>query len=596
MVPISPASVRVRVWIVIAAIAAVLATIAIVWFSQDHPTVGSGDVGPNQRSVIESADGRMTVIIDPGTVAGNGILSISPVADADDRRGWTVKLDGTELTGEAELRFHGTRLDKGEPLPLVSWAEPGSDAAGIASKMKLDGEDLIVTTDHFSNWFVDRWNDIRDWVQKKIVSAIKAAASISPDRAPDCTGQDQAKDAGYSATSDSGSRVYWCLGMDDQRVVLKAVNARWYGAVAEYTPGLEVSHADQGGLLSPFVDMLTPPPPLKKNKTKVVESGNEIDFAVDSRTTLSGAAFSPDPGAYLISALQYAVDTATMVYEKVGVKDATQKLIVALKGSACLGSFVDLAQTDLATPQQTRQFFSHALSMALDCASIAGKSIDLGWILQGVVSGVVWVLSGLKLVTDGIVAAADLVFDSNGYQIRVTHTMPALTPQSASELLIPADTCTGWPQPKPIRLHQGSGESFNADREGAGILESRLIGTPDLNGDGVDDAVLTLRCTGTPKALCCAGRLSTELEVVALDVSSDTPRLIAPAITGESVNIAGTDEPRTIVDDRVKLDGEVIETYQVPVYGDNYTEGQIAEATGFVRYELNAGSWTRIGG
>ena len=102
-----------------------------------------------------------------------------------------------------------------------------------------------------------------------------------------------------------------------------------------------------------------------------------------------------------------------------------------------------------------------------------------------------------------------------------------MSAEAAQTALIPAGTCGdgerfGWDQRYPIQLEDGSGEEFDEAGVGAGIMDSRLVGAEDMNGDGVEDAVLVVDCTGSPKDECCAGRMSTANFVVVLDMSGAT--------------------------------------------------------------------------
>ncbi|MBS1907178.1 MAG: VWA domain-containing protein [Actinobacteria bacterium] len=174
-----------------------------------------------------------------------------------------------------------------------------------------------------------------------------------------------------------------------------------------------------------------------------------------------------------------------------------------------------------------------------------------------------------------------------------------ITADSAAQLLIPAGSCglpnaAGWDQPASIQLSGGVGESFDADRKGAGILESRLVGTSDFNGDGVEDAVIVIQCTGTPKELCCAGAGSVAWAVIVLDLSTGTPQRIGdPIFAGEGQTSKGI-EPLTIAEGKhpVELDNGTIVTYEMPVYG-GVDPADAAAISGWFRYARSDAQWTR---
>ncbi|MGN8025467.1 vWA domain-containing protein [Microbacterium sp. 22242] len=174
-----------------------------------------------------------------------------------------------------------------------------------------------------------------------------------------------------------------------------------------------------------------------------------------------------------------------------------------------------------------------------------------------------------------------------------------ITADSAAQLLIPAGSCglpnaAGWDQPASIQLSGGAGESFDADGKGAGVLDSRLVGVNDFNGDGIDDAVMVIDCTGTPKELCCAGAGAVAYAVVVLDLSTGTPQRIGEPIFGGEGRTSKGSEPLAIAEGKhpVELDSGTIVTYEVPVYGD-VDPSDAAAISGWFRYALSGDRWTR---
>ena len=300
-----------------------------------------------------------------------------------------------------------------------------------------------------------------------------------------------------------------------------------------------------------------------------------------------GVMVQPDPGAYLLSALDLAVATYTMAMERVGVSGATDKLLTVLKGQQCLGAFTDMATTELATPQQAQEFLTQALEMSFDCVALSAKQVDLGILNQAVVGPVVWLLSGVRTATDGIVAASDIVLDVDGYRIEIDHTIaPEVTDETVKDLLIPAGTCgdgssIGWDQVEPIQLRDGEGESFDDDVRGAGVLESALIGAVDVSGDGAEEAVVSLKCTGSPKEMCCAGRTSSLDFIAVLDLTGETPRRVGDTITPTAPeDRSGTEQSRAFDGDAATLDGTTVVTYQTLVYPEQLSRREVARAGG----------------
>ena len=168
--------------------------------------------------------------------------------------------------------------------------------------------------------------------------------------------------------------------------------------------------------------------------------------------------------------------------------------------------------------------------------------------------------------------------------------------ESVSELLIPAGACTQWEGSRPIQLSSGQGENFDAGQSGTGILSTQLVGRADLNGDGADDTVLVIECTGTPIASCCAGRSSIQASVIALDLSGVDPALIGQPINGGDPMTFNGDNDAYIYDDgsdAPRLDGTDILTSEGPIYPEQLSADEAAEITGWFRHALVDGKWTR---
>ncbi|MFC7489459.1 MULTISPECIES: hypothetical protein [unclassified Knoellia] len=344
--------------------------------------------------------------------------------------------------------------------------------------------------------------------------------------------------------------------------------------------------------------LATPSPSMKGNKVQLLASGNRVEFAVGSAPSRMGAKFSPDPSGYLLSALHFGIGTYTMVMGRIGSSDAQTKLLGALQGQQCLSSFASLATTPLGTPQEAQDFFGTALGLAFDCIALSIKTIDVGFINRTIVAPVVWLMNGLKTAADGVVAAVDTAFDTNGYQIVVTRTAPktAVSNASARAMLVPVGSCggpdgRGWDQRFPIQLRNGQGEAFNGDM-GASIMDAGLVGSVDLTRDGTKEAVLWIKCSGSRIALCCAGRSSVLDVIVVLDVSGATPRRVGTSIwPTDARDASGTVESRYLVGRTARIEGQSIVTHQVPIYRDNLTQPEEALLVGAVRYTLKGEAW-----
>jgi hypothetical protein len=261
---------------------------------------------------------------------------------------------------------------------------------------------------------------VRDAATKWLGSQIDGLASLGNGSQPTCPGEQDIRNDGYTVTSDSGKRVYWCLGKGNGAPVLKVVNGRGYGVAAEHTPGLTVTHTDAKDLLANAGELLRSPPSRPGNSVDLLAGGGGIDYAMNtSGPPEEGVMVTPNAGAYLLSALDFGIGTYAMVLERIGAKDAIGKLKTTLSGEQCLVSYSGMATTNLQGPGEVVGFFSKALKMALDCAGIALKDADLGPAIAGVVAPITWVIDGVKTAVDGLIGAADSL-DASGYRITIT--------------------------------------------------------------------------------------------------------------------------------------------------------------------------------
>jgi len=399
-----------RTWLIGAVAFTVVVGAALVALTFPRPS--ESNVVPGKANSITSDDGRVTVEIPSDAVDDAGVLSITPIQGDD--AAWSIDLVGTELVGEAVIRFAVDTSEPGTPTPAVVFRESGQDRQIVSDVERGDGE-VVVRTTHFSEWWVIDWGAIK----QGIVDAISRSVSISEDRAPTCEGEEEARES-YDVRSDEGRRVYWCLGIENGETVLKAVNGRQYGVAAEYTPGLRRSRLDNTDVVNQIAKLLTPPPGLSSNSVELLSSGNAIEFEVTGEAAGIGVTFQPEPGAYLISALKFAIDTYGMVFDKFGKSDAGERLSLALAGASCLDDLTGMVTTELATAEEATEFFEKALDASFSCVGDLVDEIDLGWILDGIVQPIVWLVSGVKTAIMGFVAAGDILLDVDGYQILVT--------------------------------------------------------------------------------------------------------------------------------------------------------------------------------
>lgn len=423
---------------------ALVVTVVLVMSGCSQSVVGpEGSVGPSDDTVVRSDDGRVTIEVPADAVNGDGVLAVEPVTDpADGADGWSITLDGADLTGTATIRFTIDDLEEGEPIPLITYAAESGGPRTPVSDVVLDGNQVVVTTTHFSDWFLTRWRDIGNRAiddMKRSLDTLAAAGNGSP---PECAGEATIRDDGFSITSDSGQRVYWCLGRENGEPVLKVVNARGYGVSAEYTPGLTVATSDREDFIATLAQLLKSPPSTRANDVELLASGNRIEFTVaESGRASDGVMIQPDPGAYLLTAAEFAASTYAMVLKPVGGEAAETALRTALVGQGCLSSMTGLAVTEKAGSDAGFDLFRAALDVALGCAELAVKEADLGPIIADWVQPIIWTVGGVRTAAMGLLGAAETAFDPSGYRIVINRPTQIVNVTAVDGL---GDPLPGW--------------------------------------------------------------------------------------------------------------------------------------------------------
>jgi hypothetical protein len=407
----------IKFWLVGLLVIAVIGSGLAAW-TLTRDDRGAAEVRPGKSNSVTSGDGQVTVTIPGDAIQGSGELVIVPVSGSFGDGGWSIELIGTELLGDATIRFALPELTDDEPLPIVTYTDSPGGPHLPAPEASRDGDELVVHTPHFSSWFVTRWSDIRAATLDHMTAALDKASSVPDTYHPKCEDEDEVRES-FSISSDRGRRVYWCFGLKNGEPVLRAVNARGYAVAVEYTPGLEVTHIDDKDILSSISTLLVPPSTIPGNRTDLLASTDLIELRVSGNHQV-GAAFTPQAGAYLLSALSFALDTVTHGLKRTGVRDVRDQLIVALQGASCLASFSEMATTKLENAHAAQRFFTTAVEMALSCIELSLQAIDVGFINKTLVKGVLWLVAGVKLAANGIIAAADLAFDMDGYQIIIS--------------------------------------------------------------------------------------------------------------------------------------------------------------------------------
>jgi hypothetical protein len=163
---------------------------------------------------------------------------------------------------------------------------------------------------------------------------------------------------------------------------------------------------------------------------------------------------------------------------------------------------------------------------------------------------------------------------------------------------VPVGACgtdnTGLATTTPIKLNDGKGVARLPDDsfDGASIMETRVVGYADLDGDGTTDALLSVTCAGAPPDMCCASRAG--ILQFGLPLRRDSRghlAIVGSAITGGGMPTAG----RAI--HTIELAGRDVVTTETIIYPEGLTESDLGfppDATITTTYRLVGGQWTIV--
>ena len=381
-------------------------------------------------------------------------------------------------------------------------------------------------TDHFSFWFMPDWDGQLQLAKARALDRLDAALSVTTaDKHPQCAGEAEARRRGYQVLSDNGRRVYWCLGIESDEVVLKTVNGRGYGTSAEYTPGLAIKDSKANDLVGTVASFIKSPPSRRDNSVALMASGDQITYSVTGSSTM-GVMVRPDAGAYLLTALQFGVDTLLMVADRVGASPTKRKLLAALQASQCLQAMTEMASTDLEAPSDVVRFFKSAIDASFDCVGDVVEDIDLGPINNLIVAPLLWLFDGVNTAVQGVVAGFETL-DTSGYQITVT---PPASPPTEQQVIDPFTSSGLKPGWTIDRSGMASGSPIDCDYD-PGSLNAVGPSTHSC-GTTADSANACWTAQVSTAELWCVNSFdldSRELRAVpATNVNDDTPTPAKP--------------------------------------------------------------------
>lgn len=402
----------------------VLSTVGLAACGGRDPVTGttSVKVQEGQDATVKSADGGITVAVPGDAIEGTGDLAVREVTAASGRSGWSVDMSNATLSGKATISFPRLDLIDGEPAPLVVSGQSLDSKLTSVADVKATEDGVVVTTDHFSVWFVEVWNkmlaDLRGGLDR--VYTADAAG-----KQPRCADEQGVRDDGFTITSDEGARVKWCLGRgQDGRPSLAVVNTRGYTVAAESSPGATPGEAGRDDVVTAIASLIRERPSLPGNTVTLVPPGGRLDFAINEPGD-AGVRVLPSVPGYLVTAVQYAIDTLSLVLDRSGISRKRKAILRALDIESCLAGYSAMTTSSIENATEASNYLNDALATTLGCASEALTKLGLGGIAAPLAEGFTWIVAGLRTAANGFGAAADTALNPQGYQIIVSPPAPA---------------------------------------------------------------------------------------------------------------------------------------------------------------------------
>ncbi len=585
------------------------------------------------------ADTQPTVEVAPlDAPSRQGITDLGAITGFVAGTPMSVELAGEiPNTGVTLTRTYATPLPEAAAATFAFWNAEVESWQAVPSTLSDDRRTLTAVVHHLSWWndFIAGGKEVIDEIVEGAKNAGQAVGEWVNDSAtdfaeglrwgvgnifstrvelPECDFPTPNWVQEISVRTDVDDPVRFCVGYDKAQPQLLVVNARsnrgygfpvelavkptWqYNSSSENTLGADIEmlgHIDE--VVGKAMGQLL-------NNGRFVAAGQEISYGIPA------SAMKGYDAEYLIelpapTGAQFVVSTISQLVLAWGVDNVSGMLGASIAVASCWSDFASSdnaskvaisvlkclsgADTEIAQMYAT-MLLKHGLAEKAAAAQAAKF-----------VARFSLVLAFMPAIVSSFDYAAEVNFPRNVRALTISLNKNAfeskpISPEAVANYLIPAGACPQWEGSKPIQLKNGQGENFDADERGTGIVETKFIGKADLNGDGSEDAVLAIDCTGTPVAHCCAGRASVLTTIVALDVSSGDPTLIGQPLDGEELDSSEGEVSAYISlreDEMPWLDGTNILVYEGPIY-DLKNVDEMKRISGWFRYSLEDGMWVR---
>lgn len=424
-------------------------------------------VSAGNSSTLRMANG-LSIKIPRNAAAGTGTLSGSltqPPAPAPDGMSFAgpayrLEVTGAKLTGQVQLTVPvppvaGSGAAAGPDAALLAYYDTSSRAwVPVAASYDPAKHTLTALTPHLSVWTVLRVDTAK--LLSGAVNLLKGFLDISSTTGqPSCPGQDLLASNGVQVASDKGDLVKWCAGVTDGQPLLQVADNRHYAVQADYPADWAASHVGDTDPLTERIvtDVAQALSPSANGGASVIIPGGEREQFTVPSGVVGEVEVRPSSEALLIDAILYGADTLQMVMDDVlgdilGVPAAdltkTDRAIhLALQVKDCVTEADNLLEAKVTSASTAGQLFRSAVDWAVGCLSDQWKTAYglSGEIGMFVVSVVLWLADGIRLVVDGMQAAIDSAIYWRSYRIAIGST--GLASFTGSWYVHDGDLCIG---------------------------------------------------------------------------------------------------------------------------------------------------------
>lgn len=333
---------------------------------------------------------------------------------------WRFEISGTQIVSPLTITLPAPRAKDPTADPdtaFIAYFDP-STRAWVPMPSTYDASRHVVTAQstHLSLWSVFRFDGAA--LTRSLTDFLGGfAGAPGPVNMPTCDNPDAMANSGYRIAQNADSGVTkTCAGLSGTQAQLKIMNNRGFGLAADYPDTWTKTPLGNLGLIDSAIGAFAAglsPAPLGR-KTAILMPGAGVQFTSsgsDSATRASIATIEPDPGSYLAAAMDYVIETMTLVSGEAGTKVAAEdvvKIVASLHDDAsCIDALTGLLHNDVTDANSVATLLREDIDANFGCLKDAWARYygGNGAALARLAAVITWLADGVRLVIEGVQAA-----------------------------------------------------------------------------------------------------------------------------------------------------------------------------------------------